>query len=92
MCNCPAHRSLVDCECQCDHTHDRLSQWKQRVHELRLEAMQYRQALTEIANEPPTVRATEAVQRMRTLARSALDGDAMGEVVGSVGMDGRWRY
>lgn len=54
--------------------------------------MQYRQALTEIANEPPTVRATEAVQRMRTLARSALDGDAMGEVVGSVGMDGRWRY
>jgi hypothetical protein len=31
MCNCPAHRALVDCVCNCDHTNDRLSQWKTRA-------------------------------------------------------------
>jgi hypothetical protein len=31
VCSCPAHRDLVDCECQCDHTHDRLAQWHDRA-------------------------------------------------------------
>lgn len=31
MCNCPAHRELVDCTCNCDHTTDRMQQWKSRA-------------------------------------------------------------
>jgi hypothetical protein len=31
MCSCPAHRELVDCTCNCDHTTDRLLQWKARA-------------------------------------------------------------
>lgn len=31
MCGCAAHHVLVDCTCQCDHTNDRLIQWRQRA-------------------------------------------------------------
>jgi hypothetical protein len=31
VCSCPAHNALVDCECQCDHTNDRLAQWHDRA-------------------------------------------------------------
>lgn len=34
MCGCPAHHELVDCTCRCDHTDDRLSQWRARAKEL----------------------------------------------------------
>lgn len=34
MCDCPAHQSLVDCTCSCDHTNDRLLQLRNRVREL----------------------------------------------------------
>lgn len=34
MCDCPAHQSLVDCTCSCDHTNDRLLQLRERVREL----------------------------------------------------------
>lgn len=34
MCDCEAHRSLVDCTCSCDHTNDRLTQYRTRVREL----------------------------------------------------------
>ena len=32
MCSCPAHRSLAECVCACDHTNDRLRQWTERAH------------------------------------------------------------
>lgn len=28
MCSCPAHTALADCACNCDHSGDRISQWK----------------------------------------------------------------
>jgi len=31
MCGCEAHKSLVDCNCGCDHSGDRISQWKARA-------------------------------------------------------------
>lgn len=31
MCGCEAHRSLVDCTCGCDHSGDRIMQWKARA-------------------------------------------------------------
>jgi hypothetical protein len=31
MCGCEAHRLLVDCTCNCDHSGDRISQWKARA-------------------------------------------------------------
>jgi uncharacterized small protein (DUF1192 family) len=43
MCGCEAHRSLVDCTCDCDHSGDRISQWKERA--LAAEANAYEDAL-----------------------------------------------
>jgi len=34
MCSCPAHHELVDCTCSCDHTADRMSQYRARIQEL----------------------------------------------------------
>jgi hypothetical protein len=31
MCGCGAHNALVDCTCNCDHTEDRMLQWKERA-------------------------------------------------------------
>jgi hypothetical protein len=31
MCGCEAHRKLVNCTCDCDHSDDRISQWKARA-------------------------------------------------------------
>lgn len=31
VCSCPAHRELVACTCNCDHTADRLRQWRDRA-------------------------------------------------------------
>lgn len=45
MCSCPAHRELVDCTCECDHTNDRLSQLSRRCRELEAEANQLRATL-----------------------------------------------
>lgn len=54
MCNCPAHFALVNCTCVCDHTADRLRQWKERA--LAAEA-----ALTEVeTSEPVAIPVTEA--------------------------------
>lgn len=48
MCDCPAHRALVDCTCACDHTGDRLMQWEARACELEAEVVRLR------AGEDPT--------------------------------------
>jgi len=37
MCPCPAHRELVDCTCSCDHTGDRLKQYRQRIQDLEVQ-------------------------------------------------------
>lgn len=31
MCDCPAHQNLVECVCLCDHTGDRMRQWRRRA-------------------------------------------------------------
>ena len=31
MCGCQAHYALVDCTCDCDHTHDLIRLWKERA-------------------------------------------------------------
>lgn len=31
MCDCPAHDELVACRCSCDHTNDRIDQWRARA-------------------------------------------------------------
>lgn len=39
MCGCPAHHSLADCTCNCDHTADNLRLLRARVRELETEKM-----------------------------------------------------
>lgn len=45
MCDCPAHDELVDCTCTCDHTADRLLQWRKRALTLARTLQRVREAL-----------------------------------------------
>lgn len=54
MCDCPAHHALVDCTCFCDHTNDRMTQWKERVRELEVEVARLRAGEDTTPREPGT--------------------------------------
>ena len=47
MCNCPAHWSLTDCTCHCDHTNDRLRQWTARARDAEAALDRVRAAVAE---------------------------------------------
>ena len=58
MCDCRAHWQLVDCTCKCDHTGDRMRQWKARAEQA--EATMNDQ-ICAIANLEHRLAATEAL-------------------------------
>lgn len=85
MCSCPAHRELVGCVCQCDHSNDRLGQWKAKARELEAEV-----ATLENLNAN-----TGALEKENQELRDDLDASTRFEIGNSISAhqqwDGSWR-
>lgn len=89
MCDCPAHRSLVDCTCSCDHTNDRLTQLREQLNTERMvNATRWRWLLSTVdlqgdafgENFPKTGEDLGAWVRTNVTALTAEVGEALKEI------------
>ena len=64
MCGCEAHRRLVECTCNCDHTGDRMSQWSERAKELEHALRKLAEAARDLHDKPDP----HGIHRVRTRA------------------------
>lgn len=78
MCSCPAHNQLVDCACLCDHTNDRLLQWKARALRAEAKVSAARKAAAAVATDP-------LAQSLEDAAAEAIRGATQDHVIGYVG-------